>query len=280
MGKRMGEMSTILVGAAVAVLVTALAWLAVLATRPAAVRLRTASAGTRLGRGVSAGRAWVGARIAAWLLVLAAGAATVFVLLGLMVEVTEDVVERDDLTVVDQPVMLWMADNRSPQLTGVQIGVTNLGSVLALTAMLLITVSFVAVRLRSWRPVVVALAGAGGIQVLIFAIKVLIGRDRPDLAGRLVGATGFSFPSGHTAGSLVSFGLLAWLVCMTTRHRTVRATAWLTAALLTVAVGLFRVYLGVHYPSDVIGGWILGGAWLTAVAVAAYTTTHGLSRKP
>jgi membrane-associated phospholipid phosphatase len=268
-------MTSILLSAAVGVLVTSLAWVAVVATRPAAARLR---AGTRLGRrvsaGVSASRVWLGDRVAAWLLVLAAGAAAVFVLSGLMAEVTEAVVERDDLTVVDQPVLAWMAARRSPHLTDAQIGVTNLGSAIALTAMLLAMVGFVALRRRSWRPVVVVLAGAGGIQLLIFAIKLFIGRDRPDRAGRLVDASGFSFPSGHTAGSLVCFGLMAWLVCMVTANRTARATAWVAATLLTVAVGLSRVYLGVHFPSDVIGGWILGGAWLTVVAVGAHTSSH------
>jgi undecaprenyl-diphosphatase len=264
-------MSTILFGTAAAVLLIVLAWVAVVATRPAASRLRAKASGTRLARRFSDGRAWLSGRVTAWLLVLAAGAAVVFVLAGLMVEVTEDVMERDDLTVVDQPVLSWMAANRSPQMTSVQVGITNLGSFLALTAMLLAMVTVVAVRQRSWRPVLLVLAGAGGIQVLILAIKAFIARDRPDLAGRLVNATGFSFPSGHTAGSLVCFGLLAWLVCMLTSNHTVWATAWLAAALLTVAVGLSRVYLGVHYPSDVVGGWILGTAWLTAVAVAAYT---------
>src|SRR5204862_4889447 len=92
---------------------------------------------------------------------------------------------------------------------------------------------------------------------------------RPNPPAQLVSATGFSFPSGHSASSLVGFGLLAWLTCMLTAHRTIWATAWLAAAFGTIAVGLSRMYLGVHYPTDVLGGWALGATWLAVVAVAA-----------
>jgi membrane-associated phospholipid phosphatase len=263
---------TTLISVGIAVVFTTLAWVIVTATRPAARRIRAASATWRLSRHVSVGRRWMSARVATQLLVLAAGAAAVLTLGGLFAEVTEAVVDQGDVTALDRSVLGWLAEQRGPRLTAVQVGITNLGSTLALAAVLLVAVTAVAVRLRSWRPVAVALIGAGGIQLLVFALKVFIGRARPDRAGRLVDVTGFSFPSGHSAGALVCFGLLAWLVCMATRNRTIQTTAWLAAAMLTAAVGLSRAYLGVHYPSDVIGGWILGGTWLTALAVAAYLT--------
>jgi undecaprenyl-diphosphatase len=210
--------------------------------------------------------------------VLAAGAAAVLSLGGLFAEITDDVLEQDDLTALDRPVLGWLAGQRSPTMTAIQIGITNLGSTPALAAMLAVAAAMVSLRLRSWRPVIVTVIGGGGIGLLVWAIKLLIARARPDLDGRLVAVTGFSFPSGHSASSLVCFGLLAWLVCLTTRDHTVWATAWLAAALLTVAVGLSRAYLGVHYPSDVVGGWILGGTWLTALAAAAFVVRR--SRSP
>jgi membrane-associated phospholipid phosphatase len=265
-------MWTTLISAGVVVGLTTLAWVAVMATRPAARRIQAASATQRLVRGVSAGRDWLIARIAVQLLVLAAGAAAVFAFGALFAEVTEAVVDQDGLTALDRPVLRWLATHRGGGLTRIQIGITNLGNGLVLTVLLLAAVTAVALRLRSWRPVALTVTAAGGIQSLVYAIKVFIGRSRPELAGRLVNATGFSFPSGHSAAALVCFGMLAWLTCMTTRNRMVRATAWVAAALITLAIGVSRAYLGVHYPSDVIGGWVLGGTWLAALAVASYLT--------
>jgi undecaprenyl-diphosphatase len=132
-----------------------------------------------------------------------------------------------------------------------------------------IAAAVVARRRRSWYPVLLAAVGLGVNQILVTVVKTVIARERPDPPGQLVAVNGFSFPSGHSAGSLVGFGVLAWLVCMTTGNRVVWATAWLSAALGTVAVGASRTYLGVHYPTDVLGGWALGLTWLAVLALAA-----------
>lgn len=259
------------ISAVVAVVFVAVAWLMVLGLRPAARRIRNASGVRSAAVRLTAGRDWVTRRVTAQLLVLAAGAAVVVALGAVFAEVTEAVVDADDLTVVDRATLAWLAAHRSPAMTQAQIGITNLGGALVLTIALTVMAVFVAVRLRSWRPVLIAAIAAGGIQLLVPAIKTFIARPRPLPAGRLVDAGGFSFPSGHSASAVVCFGMLAWLVCLLTDRVVIRATAWVSAGLLTVAVGLSRAYLGVHYPSDIIGGWILGSAWLAAVAVAAYT---------
>jgi undecaprenyl-diphosphatase len=252
----------------------AAAWLAVLGVRPAARRIGASAAARRAATRLAAGRDWVVARVAAQLLVLIAGASVVVALGAVFAEVTEAVMDQDDLTVLDRPVLAWLAAHRTPAMTQAQIGITNLGGAVTLTVLLTATAALVAVRLRSWRPVVLTAIAAGGIQLLVFAIKTFIARPRPLPSGRLVEAGGFSYPSGHSASAVVCFGMLAWLVCLLTTRAQIRATAWLAAGLLTIAVGLSRAYLGVHYPSDIIGGWILGAAWLATVAAAAYATAR------
>jgi undecaprenyl-diphosphatase len=203
------------------------------------------------------------------LLVLGAGGALVVALASMFAEIMEAVIEQDDLTVVDRPVLAWLAAHHGRELTQIQIGITNLGSALGLAVMLVAAAVAAAAKLRSWRPIIVAVVVAGGIQLLVYAIKVFISRPRPAVDGRLVDAAGFSFPSGHSASAIACLGAVAWIIAMMARSPGVRATAWIAAGFLTFAIGLSRAYLGVHYPSDIIGGWILGATWLITVGTAA-----------
>jgi len=193
----------------------------------------------------------------------------VLALAAIFVQILDAVTDADDLTALDRAVSDWLIGHRTPWLTHIEIAITNLGSAFALITMVSLVGIVTAIRLRSWYPIVLAAVGLGGSQILVAIIKAAIARPRPNPPAQLVTASGFSFPSGHSASSMVGFGLLAWLVCMLTTDRTVWATAWLAAALGTVAVGASRVYLGVHYPTDVLGGWALGLTWLAVVALAA-----------
>ncbi|NUT21797.1 MAG: phosphatase PAP2 family protein [Hamadaea sp.] len=207
--------------------------------------------------------------LTAEILVLVAGIFAVLALAALFVEVLDAVGDADDLTVIDRPTVDWLAAHRAPALTTVQIAITTLGDAKVLVPLVALAAIVVAWQLRSWEPVVLALVGLGGIHLLTSLIKVLVARPRPNPPNQAVPVTGFSFPSGHTTGSLVGFCLLAWLISMLTRNVAVRWAVWSAAVVFAVLVGLSRVYLGVHYPSDVIGGWLLALAWLGAVAIGA-----------
>ncbi|GAA2371904.1 hypothetical protein Cme02nite_63550 [Catellatospora methionotrophica] len=259
---------SVLLGLGVVAVLVVAAYAVVCAMRPAAGYLagrRWTQASDRHGR---AALSWLTARVAAEIVLLVIGAALVFTLASVFVEVLDAVVDDDDLTVIDRPAVAWLAGHRTPGLTHLQIAITDLGSAVALTVAAVIAVAAVAWRTRSWYPVVLGVLTLGVLQLIVYAIKEIIGRDRPNPPDQVVTAAGYSFPSGHSASSLVGFALLAWLVCMLTSNRTVWATVWVAAAAGTVLVGLSRVYLGVHYPSDVLGGWALGLTWLAVIAVA------------
>jgi len=208
---------------------------------------------------------WVSAEI----LVLAAGVFAVLALGGLFVELLDAVGDADDLTVIDRPTVDWLAAHRTPTLTAVEIVITDLGSGTVLVPVVSVAAIVVARRLRSWGPIVLALAALGGIHLLTNLIKVLVARPRPNPPGQVVAAGGYSFPSGHTTGSLVGFCLLAWLACLVTTRIGLRWAVWSVAVTTAALVGVSRIYLGVHYPTDVIGGWLLASAWLGALAVGA-----------
>jgi undecaprenyl-diphosphatase len=149
-------------------------------------------------------------------------------------------------------------DLQSPALTGVMSLLTQLGSIHVLAALSLLT----AVLLRRfWRREALffglSVAGAGG---LILFVKGFLARPRPDLFEPLMHTGSFSFPSGHSLGTaafLSSLALVWWR-----RSPRYRLPFAVFAALAALGVGLSRVYLQVHYPSDVLAGWLLGLAWV------------------
>lgn len=110
-----------------------------------------------------------------------------------------------------------------------------------------------------------------GISVLTSSLKELFERDRPNLIQEYDG-TGYSFPSGHSTGPMVFYGFIIYLII---RSRFPLVAKWIVGivlGLLIFLIGFSRIYLGVHYASDVIGGFLLGFAWLaTNIAILEIT---------
>jgi undecaprenyl-diphosphatase len=166
---------------------------------------------------------------------------------------------------VDHDVAAFVASHREPWLTSVLKVLTWLGSTAVLIPVALATGGWLRRETRSWRPLLVlalSLAGAFGFSQLV---KHAVGRARPD--DRLVHAVGYAFPSGHA-----TFAAAGWLglAIVLARVWPARRAALLAAALAVIAiVGASRVYLQVHWTTDVLGGWALGGLWLAIVLAVA-----------
>ena len=108
-----------------------------------------------------------------------------------------------------------------------------------------------------------------GSTLLNQALKFAIQRPRPDVSLRLVDIGGFSFPSGHSMAAMAFFGLLVWLVWHGVRSRAARIGLVAALCAMICAVGFSRVYLGVHYASDVLAGFCASLVWLTAYTKVA-----------
>src|SRR5436190_3700497 len=155
---------------------------------------------------------------------------------------------------------------------GVVKAVTWLGSSGVLWAVIAAATVILAIR-RQWRLAVYLLVTGAGALVLDPILKSLVGRLRPVVAHPIAHGAGNSFPSGHSLGSIVCYGaiLLVFLPLACGRWR----VAFITAIVARVAlVGLSRVLLGVHYVSDVLGGWAIGIAWLGVTAFAFELTRY------
>jgi undecaprenyl-diphosphatase len=106
--------------------------------------------------------------------------------------------------------------------------------------------------------------GAGDLSYVV--LKHVVQRPRP--LGALVHLSTYSFPSGHAVGAFTLFIGLAWVVSRAPVSRPIRVATWVVAVVIVVAVGASRIVLGVHYTSDVIGGFALGAFWVAATATA------------
>jgi len=160
---------------------------------------------------------------------------------------------------------------RTDWLTSLAKVVTALGSTAVLAPLVLVTAGALAWR-GHWPEVWVLLVAAVVMLIAVPAIKDIVDRPRP--TGGLVSADGSSYPSGHAAHS-VFYTWLALTVTVRLRPGWHYGTALMVAGItLTAAIGLSRVYLGVHYLSDVSGGWALGVSAFTICAAVAMILTH------
>jgi undecaprenyl-diphosphatase len=138
--------------------------------------------------------------------------------------------------------------------------ITALGSAPALVIAVLAVAGFLALA-KAWRPAIFTLAASGGGLLVSSLLKYAVDRPRPDLVphGNLIYTT--SFPSGHSMMSAVVYLTLAALVARLMTKKRLKGYALGVAMGLTLLVGISRIYLGVHWPSDVLAGWAAGAAW-------------------
>jgi membrane-associated phospholipid phosphatase len=207
-------------------------------------------------------------------LTLTLGVATVLALGVGFGELLDNVLEGEGIAVADRPVVQFLAAHRQPWLITAAQVISDMGSPVGAAATAVVVGVALAWVRRSWLPLLVFALGAGGIGVINMTVKRLVSRGRPPLDTAVLGEQGFSFPSGHTVGTTVVWLLSAWMVGhwmvghWVIGRRAVQVAVWTGALVMIIAVGATRVYLGVHFPSDVLAGWALGAAWAVTIALA------------
>jgi undecaprenyl-diphosphatase len=137
---------------------------------------------------------------------------------------------------------------------------TALGSIVVLTLLTIAVLGFLLIDGKRATALYVLVAVGGGALLSTLA-KTLFARPRPELVAHLVEVTSYSFPSGHATSSAVTYLTLGVLLASAQRRKRIKAYLIGVALTLTLLVGTSRVYLGVHWPTDVLAGWALGAAW-------------------
>ncbi len=182
----------------------------------------------------------------------------------------DDVLDGEGIAQFDEPIAHWLAGHRELELTKVLLNVTRCGNVDAQTVWLVLVCALCAVWARSWVPVLIGVAGGGGIALVIVIAKALVGRQRPALPYAAMPVDGFSFPSGHATGAAAVGLLTAWMLCRwIVLPWAARVTVWAITIAMIGLIGFSRCYLGVHFVTDVLAGWLLGAAWAGLVILLA-----------
>ena len=177
---------------------------------------------------------------------------------------------------VDQSMLTWVGEHRGSALTSAMRTVTWLGSAAVLYPATLVLALRWWRRGRDWRAGAMLAAGLAGSTVLYNLFKRIIERPRPPAPDAVETYSHWSFPSGHATQCTAFFAMLlvlAWLAGWA------RLRLWaIAAAAVALLVGGSRIYLGAHWFTDVLGGYALGGAWVSLVTAVGLTTRVGYRR--
>jgi undecaprenyl-diphosphatase len=154
-----------------------------------------------------------------------------------------------------------------------------LGSGLVLVVVVLVGSAFLWLT-RHHHSAYLLLASFFGAWVLNNMLKDVFERPRPPVVTHLASVATSSFPSGHAMSSMAAYGAIALLVTRLQTSRPARAATWTLAALLIAVIGASRIYLGVHYPSDVLGGYAAGLTWVAFAASGMSALSYFSRQEP
>ena len=186
--------------------------------------------------------------------------------------ITRELVEGD-VDGFDKQLMLAVDSMRNPWLTSVATDITALGSltIVVLFSALTLAVLFV---LKDKIGALQLMAASVGSGILTLLTKDIIERIRPPEAQRLIAVSGFSYPSGHSLSTSALYLTIAIIAARHLRNQSARIIVFFGAAVMLTMVGASRVYLGVHYATDVLSGISLGAAWALMLAGCVTLLSH------
>lgn len=161
---------------------------------------------------------------------------------------------------IDTALLLWIHSTATPALDSIFLSITTSGNVeyiLPITALLIVYLLYKKQRLHA----LIVTFGVGGAAAANFVLKLLFHRDRPVFWHSLITETGFSFPSGH---AMLSSALILCVIALLWNTNW-RIVSIIIGVIIVGLIGYSRLYMGVHYPTDVIAGWSVSAVWIVVV---------------
>lgn len=186
------------------------------------------------------------------------GLATCLLILFIVARLSDEVLEKEAFS-FDKSILLSIHSLANPYLDRVMLTITRLGNPSMMVIVLVVSLTVLWWRRYYQKAIIMAISALGAF-ILNTGLKLFFSKIRPELWTRLIKETSFSFPSGHALGSMVVYGFIAYLLATYYPK-----SAWLIYTLVTIliaAIGFSRLYLGVHWPTDIIAGYGVGFLWL------------------
>jgi undecaprenyl-diphosphatase len=188
----------------------------------------------------------------------------------LIAKLLDDVMGADGVTGADRTITDWVVQHRAAGMTTAAQAVTHLGDPLVVVGLALVTAAVLLVR-RERRLAILVAVSTSGAAVATTVTKYAVHRARPNPAFWLGAASGPAFPSGHATQSVALYGALAIVGVRLARSMSARVSIIGLATLIALAVGTTRVYLAVHWTSDVLCGWAVAVGWLSALLLGGWS---------
>ena len=198
--------------------------------------------------------------------------------LWLFSAIADEILDKESFT-FDKEILLTLRELHTPVLDKVMLGFTFLGEPVILLIVCLVIGTWLLIRGQRSQATILIIA-AGGAVALNNLLKVLFGRARPMLWERVVDVGQYSFPSGHAMISMVIFGTIGYL--LSSKFPLWRIGIISLTILLVTGIGLSRLYLGVHWPTDIVAGYAAGLVWLITCifSLQVWQERRAVAQKP
>jgi undecaprenyl-diphosphatase len=173
----------------------------------------------------------------------------------------EDLVNQETLSTIDPIFGSWLVTHTTLPGDHVFATITFLGNALIISPGTVL-IGFWSARQRNWKKLILLFSSVAGGALLNLVLKNIFQRSRPTIPGAYMVETGFSFPSGHSMISLVFYGVIAYLALSYVKSKKWKVFVTVIILMICALIGFSRLYLGVHFLTDVLAGWAAGGLWL------------------
>jgi membrane-associated phospholipid phosphatase len=186
------------------------------------------------------------------------GLISCLLIIYVLAQLSDEVLEQEAFA-FDRTVLLGIHQFANPTLDRLMLMITNLGDPHTVVAIAISAFSILWWRRYYQEAKIFVIDCLGGV-ILSYGLKLVFSKPRPNLWQSAIEETSFSYPSGHALGSTILYGFLAYILA--TRYPQFASLIYASAVLLIAAIGLSRLYLGVHWPTDIIAGYSIGFLWV------------------